>query len=549
LPGIAGFEYRRAVQSAFLPAGAWERGKRKFAMPQFYNSLPPPDVSQKQAGLIEILNTYGWWPLRDYIKLFSENQVPPLQAREDLIGIAAAYAERLLGPQAAAALAAKLSATPVILTANHHGVDYMPMYVQGSLIYALASIPPPGEDAPGAVFPVFAYGSVSLNNATHPRGILLARKQAEKPAADPDQQRHSVRVNIFPDSQKHTMVSAAPPFTREMVQRALKQVAELHAQDIISPLECAILQSLLGEEYLSEDVLAQAGYSDQAVLLNHRIWQRFFAPELRSEMPSMVYLEMEKIVAEVLCRDLASPDSLAYQILFDPALREALFTALDGQHGCWERASLHTALGAGIDRETRRGLLQKGGTEFFWGVDGRGRRVHLMLEDKGETRLRGVDDQGQAWECAYTPDGLSHALRAGRLLPALFLTFLEVSFARGFRCFGGPWQTTYLPIMQAGLVNALNATGRHDTAEICGAVRTANYVAGMVVAVARYPADMSAAGPVEILAGGGLSRADLERIANMRVEDAIRLGDDKGAGAVPAIIARYYGEQLLQMQF
>lgn len=211
---------------------------------------------------------------------------------------------------------------------------------------------------------------------------------------------------------------------------------------------------------------------------------------------------------------------------------------------------MQTALHTAINRHERLRLLQQGGTHFFWGVDARGRRIHLSLESEGNALLlSGRDIEDQPYRYPFTPEGLTGAMRTGRLLPGLFLTFLVVSFARGFRCFGGPWQIDYLPLMQAGLVNALNASGYRGEARICGAVPTANYAAGMVVAVASYGDEVNALGPVEILARGGLTLDDLDKIANMRVQDAICLGDKKGVTVGREGIAKYYGNRLLQMVF
>ncbi len=512
-------------------------------------------LSDKQAGIINILETYGELRLRDYIKIFNENQAPPLQPREDLITVAHDYAGRLLGEKTAEALRRRLEEVPVILTANHHGVDYLPMYVQGSLIYALANAADAARSrTETTVFPVFAYGSVSLNNPTYPRGILLARRRSSPASPETTGRREeapSLRINIFPDSVKHLMVSAAPPFSREMVERACGQVERFYREGAISQIEYTALRLILGEEYSREQVLSQANYSDQAVILNHRLWKRFFNETLRPDMPDMVYLEMEKIVAELLPADLARQHTLTYAVLFDAFLREAVLEKLDGRNGCWQRRHLLALREGELDSTRRRELGRLSGTVFFWGVDDKGRRVHLdLIREQGRDYLQGRDDSGKLHRVAYTPEGISEALGARRILPSLFTTFLMVSFARGFRCFGGPWQTTYLPEMQQGLLQALQATpGYSGWVNICAKVRTANYVAGMIVAVACYPEGMSAAGPVELLARGGLSAPDLEKIGDMTVEEAICLGDNRGIQAVPAIIAHYYGERLLQMEF
>ena len=86
----------------------------------------------------------------------------------------------------------------------------------------------------------------------------------------------------------------------------------------------------------------------------------------------------------------------------------------------------------------------------------------------------------------FTPDGLMAGILEGRLLPGLFITFIEVAFSRGFRCLGGFFQAEYLPLMQQGLAAALARTGQRDWAKMVAGVPTSEYLTGMIVALAQY---------------------------------------------------------------
>jgi len=464
-------------------------------------------VHPAKAGIAETFDRYGDLSLGAYAATFGRNAAAPLQARDDLARAAAASARPILGAATAAALERHLRSNASILTANHLGVDCHDVYVQGSLLYALADLSgdgcAPGEEP---VAPVFAYGSVSLNNATWPRGILLAR-----PRRAADGRWFPVRINLFPAGQRHTMVSRAPAFTGEMVRRAVREVASLTRQEVLSPVESRVVQEILQTEFSSAPVLGLDRYAEQAMAINAALWGRALAAIPGA--PRFVYLEMEKIVAELLLRDLRDSATLAHRVLFDPQLRAGVVAGLNGKDGCWALPAKGEA-------------AAESGTVFFWGIDPQGRRVHLRPVAQGaECWLAGVDRAGGAYRFPCTPEAVCAALAAGRLLPGLFLTFVQVAFARGYRCFGGPWQTTYLPIMRAGLVRALRAIpGYRAWAAAVAQAPAANQVSGLTFALADYGGERRAAGMMEMLAAGGLGGAELARIRAIRVGDALRNG-------------------------
>lgn len=466
------------------------------------------EVPAPKQGVIDILRQYGNQDLEEYARCFRENPAEPMQPREDLLHIVRRQSMELFGESLAEALVSKLEKTPVILTANHHGVDYHPLYVQGALVFALPELLNSVSSPKKNVVPILSFGSVSLNNATFPRGILL------HPSQDCACRRSYQKVSVFPDHNKHAMVSFTPAFTREMVQKARASTLCLHQRGAISDQIAVELDDILENEYLSEKVLKQDCFSSQVSLLNLKLWQRVLGPRLGAGTPAIIYLEIEKIVSELLQRDMDSDLSLGGRVLFDKALRNHLLTSLNGQSGCWDLTQKHK------------------GTFFFWAIDPRDRRVPLeFTEEGGRTWLVGQDAHGTDYRFSMTPAKLKQALADRKLLPGMFLCFLATAFARGMRCFGGPWQTTYLPAIQAGLVEALRGTSGYGTwAEQVASVPTANYVSGMTVALARNGDSLCAAGMVELSTSNGLGREDIELLRTLQVEK-VMLNDfllDKG---------------------
>ncbi|MBU6951260.1 hypothetical protein [Hahella sp. HN01] len=429
------------------------------------------------------LQAHARSPVCDYTRSGFRIAPSSFQPRQDLADVLQRYVSPLLGEAVATAVSADILSHPVALTANHHGVDYFAQSVQGTLLFGLST---------GATtLPVFACANIPLNNLTYPRGMLLypEAKFAESAANGA----FPLKIPLFPDRLKRTIVARAPALDATMLQNARKR---LRAVSNDAPRLAETALSLLQEEYEAEAVMAAADYSDQAVMLNQRVWSRLFAANVSA--PTLVYLEMEKIATMLLEYDLANPDSLASILFFEQPLLRALDAELKGVNGS--------------------------GTFLFWGVDDAGRRVSLGLtaEDGGAATLRAVDGQQSDYAVPLTAGLLLQELHSGRLLPSLFTNFLVIALARGVTCAGGYYQASYLPRMQRGVLNALQRHFGEDARfQAIAQAFTGFYLSGMQTVVTRTRDDgYVPAGPVEIIAAGGLDASAVARIRAMTVEQA-----------------------------
>jgi hypothetical protein len=264
------------------------------------------------------------------------------------------------------------------------------------------------------------------------------------------------------------------------------------------------------------------GYSDQSVVLNHRLWKRMFADP--GSAPDVVVLELEKLVARLLELDLRNPESLAWRVLFDRKLKRSVLEHLDGQRICWNRRNLNQRLRAARGEECEKVPSNGCGTLFFWGIDQSGRKIPLNLEkdSEGVERLCGVDDRGDVSTFPFTASGLVDGMRGGRLIPSLFTSYLVVSLARGVVCPGGYYQAEYLPAIQQRLVLCIDRIPEYGPmAEAVKGVTTDSYLSGMQTAMTPIQdGSLVPAGPLEIIAGGGLTSADLEKIRAVTVREA-----------------------------
>ena len=247
-------------------------------------------VSQVVSRTIE---QHGHTDLLSYVKRLMVDEAPPLQPRRDLLEIVDRHVRSILGDDAARSVVQDLEHAPFMLTASHHGADFFAQSVQGSLI---SSLPRFMETPALRTVPVFAFGNVPLNNLTYPRGLLLYNVNGFDPGDMP------VRLPIFSDRLKRGMVNAAPAMDQSMVKRAITRVDTLvRKEKICTSLKDPICR-LFSDAYAAQEVLAMPSYSHRATMINHKIWNRMF--ETGTDHPQLVYLEIEKLVADLLAHDL-----------------------------------------------------------------------------------------------------------------------------------------------------------------------------------------------------------------------------------------------------
>ena len=439
-----------------------------------------------------ILDRYGHLALRAYVERASAaapNAPPPSPV---IIDAVFDQTRALFGTPLARLTAETVEAHPAVLTANHHGVDFFAQSVQGNLICAL----PPAGEPPRAVLPVLAFANVPLNNLTYPRGMLVYDPAVIGRDGRP------ARCPLFPARDRRQPVHTAPALTAAQVRAAAGRIDAMG----LSLSLATTARRLLDRLYLAPALMAQPDYRHQASHLNRQIWRLLFAQGVA--VPELVCLAAEELVTRLLMADLVRPESLVHRCFFDPRLRAALLHFLAGTPGCWPRP----------ESDGRHG-----GTVFFWGLDPYGRRIAMALDVHGR-QLTGRSDSGTTFGLPFTPAAVSEALACRRLLPSLYTCFLQIAFAHGLTGLGGYYQASYLPQMRAGTVDALLAAGDAETAPRVAAVPARRYLSGMLGIMTRSAGGLFPAGPVEIIAAGGIDDNDLARLAALRMDQAHRAG-------------------------
>ena len=470
------------------------------------------DMACKNLPVVnQAISKYGDVSLSDYLQNFIHKAKPSYQQQDDFLEAVHRYAAPLLGESVAQQTVRDLAANPVVLTSNHLGVEYFAQSLQSSLLFSLNRMI---GNSSGTTVPVFSCGNVPLDNLTYPQGLLLYNINHTGLEVMPR------KLPVFPNRLRRWLVSVAQAFDQDMIIRVQARLGKMVCDKQISHTLADPIHQIFQEDYCSDSVMALRSYSQQSAVLNGRIWKRLF-PEV-STVPDMVCLELEKITAMLLEYDLSNPKSLAWCAMFDPVLRGHILEGLEGVRGCWNLKKLALSTDP-MDKEQRKSH-KNCGTVFFWGIDDSGRRIPFYLEtdDLNNEVLRGVDARGKTWKLPYTPQTIIHGLNDKRLVPSLFTCFLTLSFARGIVCVGGYFQGVYLPMMQEVVVTALQKTNYHDDiADFVTQVPTDCYLSGMLAVMAETDDGcLIPAGPAEIIAGGGITRDDIEKMLSLTVREA-----------------------------
>jgi len=148
--------------------------------------------------------------------------------------------------------------------------------------------------------------------------------------------------------------------------------------------------------------------------------------------------------------------------------------------------------------------------------------MYLDCQGSNHILLKGKDDRGKDYSLPFDPLSIGKALKQNHLLPSLFTCYAALSLARGIICIGGYYQSAYFPVMQKSVVNVLKKTAAlKSTAVRIEKVNTASYLSGMQMVMTRGgDHGLIPAGPVEIIAGGGLYMANIEQLKKITVKEA-----------------------------
>lgn len=471
------------------------------------------DLIYKYAPIVKnTLAEFGSLSIKDYVYHYPFSFEPGFQPMDDFLDVVYQYVSSLHGDHIARETVNDLSMMPVGLTANHHGVDFFAQSVQGSFLFSQILN---AKSLKQSTVPVIACANIPLNNLTFPRGMLLYH------STNHDLNRVPQKVPIFPDRMKNVFVSLTGAIDKDQIMRTQKRVNQLVSKNEISSEYGEVIQNILDTEYADTDVQALKTYSDQSVLLNHRIWKRMH--EDTENALDLVYMELEALTCKLLEIDLNDTQSLISNLMFTPDIVQKLIQELDNTSACWQGEKLEKRLTEDLSDRSVKKQSGNCGTHFFWGVDQKKKQIPMFLKNPSVDQLvlEGKDDKGNVYRLDFEPENVINQMKQGHLLPSLFTCYTTLSLARGVICIGGYYQSAYLPAMQKGVVNVLKQNkSTEEAAVLVSRVETGSYLSGMQTIMTQGSGQsLLPSGPLEIIAGGGINRNDLDKINRLTVKE------------------------------
>jgi hypothetical protein len=377
------------------------------------------EVFKQRPILDKIYKQHGALSLTNYVKSWKINL--SADTGQILSLVKDQYAQ-IYGADVALGVVAQLGKLPLVSTVDHHGLFGHPFFLNSNLLFSLYS----GLD----YLPVLATAGVSMNNSSWPGCLVLTDPRTGK----------IKRLSFFPDGHKTKTVFAAARITEQQVNKVLAEIGRLNFLDSAKKLKLA---TVVKDIFLANDVLAGQNFSNQACLINHKLWQRVFPIA-----PQLAYLSLEDLVAEIIIKNIATnPTHILYQLMFTSAgwlMLEKYFIGLKGAFG------------------------KTNGSFLFWGVDEQGRRVSLVRQG-----AEVVDDKtGIGYRMSAVE--ISQALGDRKIYPTSLTCFL-VTLYYNLNCLGGFNQTSWLTEIKEKFSALLVEMGERALAEEVLKVATDNF--------------------------------------------------------------------------
>jgi hypothetical protein len=394
-------------------------------------------VWRRRPILEEIVQKRSDKSLYEYTQGFIDiNPVPQLEARRpELFAVVQKLLSQRLSARVADEVVEQLKKYPLVSTADHHGPINNPFFVNSNIISGIPYV----TGAPGKLKYLvdFSFASISINNSSFPRGIEF-NSDIEG----------TVRIPLFPDKLKMGVAYSMRSYTREELDRALDNVKSKERETHISKQKSDAMQDYMEKYYGDPEVLGAKDFSSQITKLNYLMWPSLFRD---GEVPNLIYLEIETIVAELLQQyHFKDTESLIHKFLFDPNYYKLVLRCFEGIDGAFS-----------VD-EGR-------GSYMFWALDDKCRRVALHLK---EGRL--VSNNGE-YDFAYTPEGMAKALENKQVFPGMLLCYLIIALYYGMKCLGGFSQVHDLTLTKEAWMEFLIHLGKRGEVDAVMPMQTKEY--------------------------------------------------------------------------
>ncbi|MEK7623186.1 MAG: hypothetical protein AAB408_00760 [Patescibacteria group bacterium] len=448
-------------------------------------------VLSRKPILREILEKRGQKTLaeysRDYIDVNHGSYLPERQ--NQLISAITYEVERTLGGDVARSVSGQLKKYFFVSTADHFGPICHPFFVNSNLMVSAGY--PSDPDSVLRNIVVLSCSNISFDNSSFPRGLSFH-------TVAPDGLRLE-QLPFFPRSVRPCPVFNFRAFTAQSIQNIEKTLADFLRKGVVNKHVYERLSALISSVYSQRDVLEYAYFNDQVVKTNFALWKEFFNGQ-KDELPNLVYVEQETLVANLLQAHHLSQDTIISRILFKDEYRTLVEKYFDGIMGGFT-------------------LATKTGTYLFWALPP-GRKYREQLWRQGNV----LSTSDGTYKVELTPESIAAALLAKEIFPSTLLSFLLLAFHYGLKLLGGFNQVNYLTFMKEAFIKLATDIGDMESVRRSELLQTKELIDAPTVAFARGPKNelIPATGLDLYLYGNGETVPALRRtMLNLTLDDAL----------------------------
>lgn len=458
--------------------------------PDSYQRLKE-QVLKKRPVLAEILRKRGDKTLFDYASLYMDvNLNDPIRKRQpEFIKTFKKVVEKRLGPEIAESAVKQIEKYYFVSTTDHHGPLTHPFFINSNLVKAMTFMES-GDPILNNII-ILSCSNVSLNNSTHPRGLLFTSFATGKAVTH--------KLSFFPASARLCSVYGFRPYTKDEFLRMKNSVNVKVQNKEITKEEGEKVQSILDEVYGLPEVFACESYAEQVTKTNALLWQKFFEKSC-VKLPNLIYFDQEEIAARLIVDHHLEKDTIIRHFLLDPSYDELMMKYFDGIEG-------------GFSTE------KKAGTYLFWGLP-KDQKYRIQLWRRGNF----LESEDGSYRLEMTPEKIRDALNNKEILPSMLLTFIVISFYYGVKCLGGFCQVNYLTAMKNAYIKLQSDRENYRSIEVCARVQTKELCEDLTVAFLQDAEGLNslANGIDLIMHGNEKTWETLKRAAkNMSLNEAI----------------------------
>lgn len=405
-------------------------------------------VFKKKPVLAQIYKKFGHQTWLEYARenfptafsqrsISSDHQVIYQKQTSQLAAIFRKVLSPLLSSEKVNRAVSSFLSTRFVSTSDHHGLLCHPFFINNALlrshpdIYAHQFKQPPNELALISL----TCGAVSLANTSYPRGIFFHNQDLEQ-----------IRVPFISLRDRHKPVYGYPAIGVDVFLKEIERINTLNLPKSAKKKYHALLNKIVKNNTVWQMKL----YSDQLTIMSDMLWDSIFG----FSRATLVYLEIETLVRQLLLDIHLTENTLFYKILFNESYRNAYLKHYSGVTGAHDNNSQ--------------------GSHFFWYIDER-KKIRCQLWVVGDTLSTGDNRVN----IPLTPKAIGEYLERYEIIPSMALCYSMLSFYYGIVLGGGFSQVQYLAQMKQAynrVLKTCNEPNIFDQQDIRTDIFTGEYV-------------------------------------------------------------------------